>query len=85
MNSMPAASRANFIVFRFANVLPGMPSAVSIRFIVRGLTEDICAKTSMLQPRAALALLICVPVILDIIRNLALKGPHGPKYTKTAF
>ena len=58
MNSMPAASSADLIAFRFAAVLTGIPSRASIRLIVRELIDEAVASASMLQPKAARAHLI---------------------------
>lgn len=58
MNSMPAASSADLMALRLAKVLTGAPPFASIRLIVLMLTEEACASTSMLQPKAARALRI---------------------------
>ena len=55
VNSMPAASSAVLISTKLEVRLGGIPSKASYRFIVRALTPDLAANSSIDQPAAARA------------------------------
>jgi|GEM_PF-2545130 hypothetical protein len=58
MNSMPAASRADFKAIKFARVVVGTPSPVSALVIVLVLTSELSANSLTDQRSAFLAILI---------------------------
>jgi hypothetical protein len=65
VNSMPAASSADFMSTKLDVRLGGNPSNASYLFIVRPLTPDFWANCSIDHPTAARADRICTPVIID--------------------
>ena len=68
MNSMPAASRAVLMaLIVFIDALAPRALA-SIRLIVFSDSPALTARSCNESPRAALAILICSPLIIDIIQ-----------------
>ncbi|PWJ84381.1 hypothetical protein C8D77_13315 [Mesorhizobium loti] len=63
MNSMPAASSAVRIAFRFAEVIDGMPSSDSARLTVATPKLAASARSFALQRSSARAARICAPVM----------------------
>ena len=62
---MPAASSAAFTSKSVDVRLGGIPSKASNLLIVRALTPDFFASSSIDHPRAARAARICIPTIID--------------------
>ena len=63
MNSMPAASKADFIFAKFSFFEMGTPAISSYRLIVRSPTPDIDANFAIVQFKAPRAARILDPVI----------------------
>ncbi len=70
MNSMPAASRAAWILLKVDAVDCGMPSIASILLTVFVATPARVASDSALSSRALLAARICIPVSIDAPINV---------------
>lgn len=84
MNSMPAASKVSRIIFKLAGVIANSSFSVSNRLIVRALTKLSLASFATDQPRAERAILICMPISIDIFPRWRILR-HMTNYTQTIF